>query len=242
MRSARLTFVLALVSVSLACSDDAPSPGEEAVGDGDGDPGDGDGDPGETGDGDGDGEPGDGDGEPGDGDGEPGDGDGEPGDGDGEPGDGDGDPLPSLPPGFLDELTDAGGCGDVYIGVTNGPGTMGILFSGAELAVTAHMLGETQTRESTLPSDDVSLRIALGSALDDGCNDAGEGQTIDTEWIAVSGTVTLTVVPKGEAQPWQVPADATLELSNVSFEGDGVAPVFVETWIVEDVDVGWFPG
>ncbi len=171
--------------------------------------------------------------------GDTGDGDG---DGDGEPGDGDGDELPSLPPGFLDELTNAGGCGDVYIGVSNEAGTMALLFNGAELAATAQMLGETQVRESTLPSADVNLRIALGTLLDDGCNDTGDGPAIDSVWTAVSGTVTLTVAPEGEPQPWENPGRATLELSNVSFEGDGVAPVVVDSWSVADVYVGWLPG
>jgi hypothetical protein len=234
MRLKSLSYLLTLVLVPIACSDDGPTPGDEAVGDGDGDPG-------ETGDGDGDPGDGDGDGDPGDGDGD-GDGDGEPGDGDGDPGDGDGDELPSLPPDFLDELTSAGGCGDVYIAVINAEATMGILFNGADLAATAHMLGETQVRESTLPSDDVSLRIVLGSLLNDGCNDVGEGPLIQTEWTAVSGTVTLTVVPVGEPQPWETPADATLELSDVTFEGEGLEPVTIESWTVADVYVGWLPG
>src|SRR5690606_6543715 len=149
----------------LACSDDGPTPGDDEVGDGDGD-GDGD-----SGDGDGDGDPGDGDG---DGDGDPGDGDG---DGDGDPGDGDGD-EDLLPPDFLDELTQAGGCGDVYIAAFTPAATVAIFFNGAELAETAHTLGETQVRESALPSADVSLRIVLGTDLHDGCNDVGDGPQV----------------------------------------------------------------
>jgi len=39
-----------------------------------------------------------------------------------------------------------------------------------------------------------------------------------------------------------MPADATLELTNVTFENAGLEPVFVESWIVSNVDVGWLPG
>ena len=167
------------------------------------------------------------------------------GDGDGDPtgdGDGDGDGDPELPPDFLAELTEVGGCGDVYIGATTPDGTLGVLFDGAPLAATAHMLGEPQVRESTLPSDDVELRIATGSDLDQGCNDAGPLPSVAQQWTAVSGTVVLTVTPTGVAEPWAVPADATLELSNVTFERDGLEPVTVDSWVFEDVSVGWFPG
>ncbi|HLT38155.1 MAG TPA: hypothetical protein VK034_17845 [Enhygromyxa sp.] len=240
MRPWSLLALLPLALTPLGCSDADSASDEDEIGDtddpGDGDPGDGDpgdGDP--TGDGDpGDGDPGDGD--PGDGD--PGDGD----PGDGDPGDGDGDPLPSLPPDFLDQLTNADGCGDVYIAAINDAATLGILFNGADLAATAHELGEMQVRESVLPSADVSLRIAVGTLLNDGCNDVGEGPQVTLEWIAVSGTVTLTVVPTGEPQPWEKPAYATLELSDVTFEGAGLEPVTVESWTVADVYVGWLPG
>ena len=231
MRKLILAEVLALVVVSLGCSDDAPNSSDDEVGDGDGDPGTGDGD----------GDPGDGDGDPGDGDG-----DGDPGDGDGDgdpgDGDGDGDDSPSLPPDFLDQLTKVGGCGDVYIGATNPEGTVGIFFNGTEIAITAHELAATQVRESVLPSEDVELRIALGTFLDQGCNDTGDGPQITSMWTAVSGTVILTVVPMGMQEPWQVPADATLELVDVTFEGVGLDPVVIDSWIVEDVSVGWFPG
>jgi hypothetical protein len=130
----------------------------------------------------------------------------------------------------------------VYIAATNHPGTLGILFDGAPLAEAAHMLGETQIRESMLPSEDVTLRLVLGTALDDGCNDVGFGPQITTEWTAVSGTVTLTVTPTGEPQPWETPAYATLELSDVTFEGEGLEPVTIESWSVADVYVGWKPG
>jgi hypothetical protein len=169
----------------------------------------------------------------GDDDGDPGDGD-----GDGDPGDGD----PGLPPGFLDELTKFGGCGDVFIGATDEAATMGMQFNGAEIAATAHMLEETQVRVSELPSDDVSLRIVLGSDLDETCNDVGPGPTVDVEWTAVSGTVTLTIVPTGDPEPWQVPAYATLELTDVTFESAGRSPVVIDSWSVADVYVGWFPG
>jgi hypothetical protein len=198
----------------------------------------------ETGDGDGDGGDGDGDGDTGDmgdGDGDTGDGDGDTGDGDGDTGDGDGDGA-SLPGDFPASLTKAGGCGDVYIGVTNDDATVGILFNGADIAVTAHDLGETQVRESVLPSPDVDLRAAIGTLLNEGCNDTGEGPQITHEWTAVSGTVTLTVVPTGIQEPWANPADATLELTNVTFEAQGLEPVVVDSWIVQDVYVGWLPG
>ncbi|HVH98716.1 MAG TPA: hypothetical protein VM869_08400 [Enhygromyxa sp.] len=225
--------------IPLGCADD-PSPGDAEAGDGDGDTdtGDGDGDPG---DGDGDGEPGDGDG---DGDGEPGDGDGGgDGDGDGEPGDGDGDgDGDGLPSNFIEQLTEVGGCGDVYIAATNPEATMAIMFDGAPLAATAHMLGEAQVRESVLPSADVSLTIALGSFLDQGCNDAGQSPILNSQWTAVSGTVTLTVVPVGMQQPFEVPAEATLQLTDVTFEGVGLDPVNINSWTVADVYVGWFPG
>jgi hypothetical protein len=51
----------------------------------------------------------------------------------------------------------------------------------------------------------------------------------------------LTVTPKGEPS-FEFPADADLELTGVVFDGDGVVPVTVETWKVEDVNVGWLPG
>jgi hypothetical protein len=206
----------------------------DSTGDGDGDTGDGDGD---TGDGDGDGDTGDG-----DGDGDSGDGDGDSGDGDGDSGDGDGDANP-LPPDFLDQLTESNGCGDVFIGVSNPGGTIGLLFSGAPLCQIAYDMGGEQTRMSELPSADVELRLVVGTSIDDTCNDVGMGPQIQTEWTAVSGTVSLTVVPTAMmAEPFNIPADATLELTNVTFEAVGLEPVVIDSFIVTDVGVGWFPG
>ncbi|PRP98091.1 hypothetical protein ENSA5_30760 [Enhygromyxa salina] len=234
-KSLSLACVLTLgLPAAVGCTDDG-SGGTSADGDSSGD---GDGDGSETGDGDGT-ETGDGS-ETGDGDGDGDTGSTAPGDGDG---DGDGDPgSPALPEDFPASLTNAGGCGDVYIAVTNDEGTVGLLFNGSELAATAHEMGETQIRESVLPSPDVNLRAAIGTLLDDGCNDTGDGPQIEHEWTAVSGTVTLTVVPQGMAEPWAMPADATLELTNVTFEGEGLEPVVVDSWTVEDVYVGWLPG
>ncbi len=245
-----LTCSLALLlAAPLGCGDDGGTNDTNPTGDttGDGDTGDGDGDTGDgdTGDGDGDSGDGDGDSGDGDGDGDSGDGDGDSGDGDGDgdagdgDGDGDGDPLP---PDFLDQLTEAGGCGDVYIGVTNPGATIGLLFSGEPLCQIAHDMGGPQVRVSELPSADVDLKLVLGTSLDDGCNDVGNGPQITTEWTAVSGTVTLTIVPTGMPQPWEVPADATLELTNVTFEGQGLDPVVIDSFMVSGVYVGWFPG
>lgn len=39
-----------------------------------------------------------------------------------------------------------------------------------------------------------------------------------------------------------MPAHATLELSNVSFEAPGFDPVLVEAHVIEMVYVGWLPG
>jgi hypothetical protein len=234
------TLTLLLPAV-FGCSDDGgtgdTSSDGDSTGDGDGDSGDGDGDTG-----DGDGDSGDGDG---DGDGDSGDGDGDTGDGDGDgdsgDGDGDGDGNP-LPPDFLEQLTEAGGCGDVYIGVTNPGATIGLLFNGADICQLAYDMGD-QVRVSELPSADVELRLVLGTVLDDGCNDVGEGPQITTQWDAVSGTVTLTVVATGMMpQPWDLASNATLELTNVTFEGVGLDPVVIDSLIVTDVAVGWFPG
>jgi hypothetical protein len=236
-----LTLLLAGVP---GCGDDggtADTAGDgDSTGDGDGDSGDGDGDSGD-GDGDGDSGDGDGDGDSGDGDG---DGDGDSGDGDGDSGDGDGDGDPGpLPPDFLEQLTEAGGCGDVYIGVTNPGATIGLLFNGADICQQAYDMGGEQVRVSELPSADVELRLVVGTVLDDGCNDVGMGPQIQTQWDAVSGTVTLTVVPTGMMpQPWDLAADATLELTNVTFESNGLEPVVIDSFIVTDVAVGWFPG
>ena len=209
-----LTLLLAL-GAPLACSDDGGS--SDATSDtdgGDGDPGDGDPGDGDLGDGDpGDGDPGDGD--PGDGD--PGDGD----PGDGDPGDGDGDPSPMLPEDFPDSLTEITGCGDVSIYAIDPMGTAALYFSGAELVAMAHEMNMPLDRVSELPSPDVSLRVVLGSDLGEVCTDTGPGPTITQEWTAVSGTVSLGVVPFGMAEPWEAPADATLELTDVTFEGGG---------------------
>jgi hypothetical protein len=169
-----------------------------------------------------------------------GDGDGD-GDGDAETGDGDAELLPSD---FLAELTKVRSCGDVHIGVSNEAETFAILFVGAPLAATAHELEATQVRETSLPSDDVSLRLVIGEQVDRSCNDVIEpgDHVINHEWTAVSGTVSLTVVPKGVPQPWEVPADATLVLTDLRFEAPGLDPVLVESWTVADVFVGWFPG
>jgi hypothetical protein len=237
-----------LLPAASGCADDGGT-ADTATGDGDGDStgdGDGDGDP--SGDGDGDGDPsGDGDGDPsgdgdgdGDGDSGDGDGDGDSGDGDGDSGDGDGDPLPTN---FLEQLTQAGGCGDVYIGVTNPGATIGLMFNGAPLCQLAYDMGGPQVRVSQLPSTDVELRLVLGTSLDEGCSDVAPGPQISTQWDAVSGTVTLTVEPTGNMpQPFNLPADATLELTDVTFESNGLDPVVIDSLIVSDVAVGWFPG
>lgn len=207
---------------TLGCTDDGGTEASTTDTSGDGDTaGDGDGDT--TGDGDGDGDT--------------------TGDGDGDTtGDGDGDGDVELPADLLDQLSEVSGCSDVFISATNPDGTLGLLFSGAEIAVTAHELGEAQMRVSELPSADVNLSLGIGTLLNDGCNDVGPGPQFEHEWSAVSGTVSLSVVPMGMQEPWAVPATATLELTNVSFEGEGLAPFVIDSLILADVYVGWFPG
>lgn len=148
----------------------------------------------------------------------------------------------SLPEDFLTSLTKLRGCSDVKMAASNEAGTVAISFNGDAIAEQAHMAGEEQVRVTELPADEAQVRLQLGMTLDEICTDTGDGPQVETQWRAVSGTVTLTVNPVGAPEGPNFPCQATLELSNLSFEAEGLDSVLVESFTIDGISVGSFPG
>jgi diaminopimelate decarboxylase len=71
------------------------------------------------------------------------------------------------------------------------------------------------------------------------CTDVGGLGEITDSWTATAGSVVLHVEP-GEGMD----ATATVTLTNVEFVADDPenAPYAIDSYVFEDVGVGWLPG
>lgn len=156
-----------------------------------------------------------------------------------ETGDGDGDGTPTaLPDDFVEQLTSVTSCSDIFVAAVNPERTLMLMIWTPTLSQQAHDLGESITESIELPSPNNAyrLRIQRGTGLGEVCTDAvALDPVVDDEWFATSGTVSVTVEP-GDTPPG---GTATIELSDVTFESEGLEPVLIESLTLTNLHVGW---
>ena len=148
-------------------------------------------------------------------------------------------------------LTQSGGCGDYFAYVANPEDTVTLQIYGFGLAEQAHLEGGPITVSYAInpETDDIQpvIKFKEGERLNyDSCNDALDPNmmpVIAVERTAISGTVTITVTPTGEATEWGgFPATIDIDIQNMDLLSPELIPgVFIET-LSFSADIGWLPG
>ena len=153
---------------------------------------------------------------------------------------------PTISSEIFAELTEQGGCGDYFIYARNADDTITLHISGSGLAQQAHEAdGEIEVTYDINPADpsiQPYLVLKTGSKLNvHSCDDVFEDEPIvDSEWQAVSGSVSFVVSPDGEATDWgEYPAMMDVTLMDVCF-GE-TEPICVESFGFASF-IGWMPG
>ena len=156
---------------------------------------------------------------------------------------------------LAEELTNPSGCADFVFFDRNDSDTLSIEISGSGLAEAAHNAGEPISMSydlSDLP-DDITVENLTGTHLTHSlCNDALD-PTIETQieevFIPVSGTLTLTATPTGEATDWgELPSEleVTIELSDFCAEIGDEETHHENCFNVNEYSartlIGWLPG
>ena len=147
----------------------------------------------------------------------------------------------------VDDLTMTGGCGDYFLYAHDSDDTLALHISGSNVAMEAHQSprGVFEYTYTINPmTDDIQplLRVQEGEYLNAwSCNDAAINEPrIDSEYVAISGTVQVTVVAEGEMTDWgEAPANMTLEMTDVCF--DSPEPFCIESYTMTEF-IGWMPG
>lgn len=141
-------------------------------------------------------------------------------------------------------LTQDRGCGDVTLYATDADDTWLLLFATTDApAEAAHAEGATQELSYTLPDAAVTVELQWGTKLAGGvCNDTPPEGSVDAVYTATQGSADLTVVPMGMPEPWEVPANASLVLSDLVLEDPSGETITIDGYEFVDVFVGWFPG
>ncbi len=145
------------------------------------------------------------------------------------------------------DLTSGGGCGDYFLYAHNEIDTLALWVSGSGLAMEAHQSprGVVEYTYTINPmTDDIQPLIVAqeGSFLNAwSCNDAAINEPqVDVEYVAISGTVHVTVVAEGEMTDWgEVPANITVDMTDVCF--DAPESFCVESHTMVEF-IGWLPG
>jgi len=152
-------------------------------------------------------------------------------------------PLPAM--NFEDELTQIDGCSDIFVAASNSDDTTSLIFKYTGAASKAHSDGTDPSFTFSLPDDEVELFVQIGRNLSiNNCNDVDMGTSyIVKNFKPISGTLEVTLTRTGEAQPWDYPTDIDLVLTDVVFQEDGgLYTRAVDSFELNDVAVGWFPG
>lgn len=139
----------------------------------------------------------------------------------------------NLPEPFIleDVLENPSGCSDFLFFDRNGDDTIVLELQGQGLAEAAHASGGAQTLTydlEELPSD-FRLEANFGENLSyELCNDALDPnivRVLDTRYLPVNGSMTLTITPTGEPTEWGgFPADIQVQIQGADFcadTGDG---------------------
>ena len=162
----------------------------------------------------------------------------------------------SNPVEFENNMSEFGGCGDLFIYAKNSDDTNSIKISGAgfvrytfdaeESVSFSYNLSEDIHLDSgdTIP---IVIEVQLGENLNSvSCNDAIDPElepVVEKTYLPVAGTIQLIVEPTGEETSWgEMPAEATVFVRDAHFcvreTGDCIQ--------IEDLrmtaNVGWLPG
>ncbi|MCK9462132.1 MAG: hypothetical protein M0R80_21105 [Proteobacteria bacterium] len=158
-----------------------------------------------------------------------------------------------LSPGFEDNLTSWGGCGDVFLygWGEHGDGQVELVFEIQGKVLSLYEAGGGGVGLGfalASSSGGATLVVRLGLHLpDDDCTDiAADDTVIWRSYAPVGGIAFLDLVTTAdEWSEWNLPALATLELVGVALapvEDDAGDPVTLPYLFVENISVGWFPG
>ena len=144
------------------------------------------------------------------------------------------------------ELTRSGGCSDISLYAYSSDDTLLLNFAtDEELLIQAHEGGGAPTVH-TFSAPDAGLRrfeLLVGVALSyPMCNDVSIPDTvIEDTYLAVSGTVTLTVTPDGKPKAWDHSGDAEATFTDVLFENGAGDQLHISELTISE-RVGWLPG
>jgi len=151
----------------------------------------------------------------------------------------------ALEPGFELELSEAGGCADMWVYAFDAADQRAVVLSAVDqLVADAVASGMPLHAEYDANDPVVSLEARAGfNVTAEECQDTPvEGVQIDELWLPTSGTVVIDIVP-GAAEPSPL-GTATVEFVDVVLERTqlGPAPILVPSLTVADIAVGWLPG
>lgn len=143
---------------------------------------------------------------------------------------------------FEADLTEKGGCGDLWVYAVDAGDTL-LLTVNIDGPIAA-AAGVDATSDYTLPDAAVQITLDVGSSVSDRiCDDVVEngGPQVRETWTAVSGAVHLELVFPATTGAYPLP-DANVELTDVVLESEGGEQVTVESLTWEGVQVGWLAG
>ena len=147
-------------------------------------------------------------------------------------------------------LNTIGGCSDYFVYAHNDADTQTIHVSGAGLAQQAHEQGEPLSISYSINPDtdniQPTIRFQTGENLNHvSCNDAiipGMEPVVTHEWTAISGSVSITVTPNGDATDWgEYPADVEIFMESIELS-DEQGDSFTLPEKTLTTFIGWMPG
>ena len=155
------------------------------------------------------------------------------------------------PPLDTSGLTESSGCADYFAYAFNPEDTRTVQISGMGLAEQAHQQGAALEISYTInpETDDIQPLVMYkeGERLNyESCNDALDPNMmpiITAEYMAIAGTVTITVTPNGEATDWgEFPATIEITMQDMELLSTELQnSIFIENFTFL-AGIGWLPG
>ena len=151
----------------------------------------------------------------------------------------------SLPPGFETELG-AAGCVDMHVYGNSPDGSIAIVLAtgpGFTPVADAVAAGEpVSTTHDVSAFERLSVLVGTNVTFPQ-CNDAIDenAYSIDQEWVATAGTVTIEIAPELDAPKFGTQGYATVTITGLEVTLGGVTESVGEVTFA-DVAVGWLPG
>ena len=155
--------------------------------------------------------------------------------------------APALQAGFEADLSDQGGCGDIYAyGATPDDDVLLLVHVLGEPVLAAYEAGETSFSLVLSAADGEAVEVEARTGNNVGqiaCNDFVENYALETTWVAVGGTVGVEASLTADTwETWSVPADVVVTVTDLVLEdqerGDQVT---VDSFEIA-ASVGWLPG